>query len=170
MYIPRDGYGSIDVLLESPVAFFSHRHAAYLAGLGTFGVNNMLLTREFGPRIRFGSVLTSAILPPTHPIMAGQLCTRCMECVLNCPSSALNPEDYPNGITDTYACAAISATLNKRYAAPCGICIKVCPVGEDRKFYRREDIGIYRDRNTSPGLHQAWDHVRAYGVRSGKEI
>ncbi|MDD3111610.1 MAG: epoxyqueuosine reductase, partial [Methanofollis liminatans] len=29
--VPRDGYGGIDVLLERPIAFFSHRHAALLA-------------------------------------------------------------------------------------------------------------------------------------------
>ena len=44
VFVPRDGYGSIEVLLEKPLAFFSHRHAAYCAGLGTFGVNNMILT------------------------------------------------------------------------------------------------------------------------------
>ena len=33
MPIPRDGYHGLDGLRESPNAFFSHRHAAYLAGL-----------------------------------------------------------------------------------------------------------------------------------------
>jgi len=37
IYLPRDAYGDIDVLLEKPFAFFSHKHAAYLAGLGSFG-------------------------------------------------------------------------------------------------------------------------------------
>jgi epoxyqueuosine reductase len=56
--LPRDGYGSISVLKENPVAFFSHRHAAYLAGLGNFGVNNMILTPGYGPRVRFTSIFT----------------------------------------------------------------------------------------------------------------
>ena len=34
IFLPRDEYGSIKVLLENPIAFFSHRHAAFLAGLG----------------------------------------------------------------------------------------------------------------------------------------
>ncbi|HSQ94014.1 MAG TPA: epoxyqueuosine reductase, partial [Methanoregula sp.] len=58
VWIPRDGYGSVSVLKERPVAFFSHRHAAFLAGLGNFGMNNMLLTPAFGPRVRFASILT----------------------------------------------------------------------------------------------------------------
>jgi|ERR1035437_1477423 epoxyqueuosine reductase len=63
VFIPRDGYGSIQVLVEDPIAFFSHRHATLLAGLGTFGVNNMVLTPEYGPMVRFGSILFSVDLP-----------------------------------------------------------------------------------------------------------
>jgi len=162
VFVPRDGYGNIDVLLKNPVSFFSHRHAAYLAGLGTFGVNNMILTPEYGPRVRFGSVFTTAQLPP-DPVREDQLCIRCMRCVEMCPSSALQKEDYPEGKTDKHACASWSADLNRRYIAPCGICIKVCPVGEDRKRYGREDISVYADRNMDPCLHRAWDHVRRYG-------
>src|SRR5512136_1344117 len=132
--VPRDGYGSIDVLLKNPVAFFSHRHAAFLAGLGNFGVNNMILTPEYGPRVRFGSVLTSAFLPP-DPLKADPFCIRCMRCVHLCPSTALAEKDYPVGITDKHTCASWSAELHKRYISPCGICIKVCPVGDDRKQF-----------------------------------
>jgi len=63
IFVPRDGYAGIKALQKSPVAFFSHRHAAFLAGLGSFGINNMLLTTRYGPRVRFGSVFTSARLP-----------------------------------------------------------------------------------------------------------
>ncbi len=160
--VPRDGYGSIEVLLKNPVAFFSHRHAAFLAGLGNFGVNNMILTPEFGPRVRFGSVLTSAFLPP-DPLMIDPLCIRCMRCVHLCPSFALTELDYPAGTTDKHACASWSAGLNKRYLAPCGICIKVCPVGEDRVLFSRNDVSVYADPEKEPGLSGAWDHVRKYG-------
>ena len=64
IWIPRYGYGSISILKENPVTFFSHRHAAFLAGLGNFGLNNMLLTEKFGPRIRFASIFTAADIPP----------------------------------------------------------------------------------------------------------
>lgn len=53
------------------------RHAPYLAGLGSFGVNNVLLTPEFGPRVRFASVFTTAEFPP-DPVIDADLCTRCI--------------------------------------------------------------------------------------------
>ncbi|MBP2132503.1 epoxyqueuosine reductase QueG [Methanomicrobium sp. W14] len=164
--VPRDGYTGIDVLLEKPVAFFSHRHAAFLAGLGNFGVNNMLLTPEYGPRVRFGSVFTAACLPP-DPLMEEELCCHCMACVRMCPVSALNGGgNYPESLTDKKACAENSARLEKRRLAPCGICIKVCPQGKDRTYYDRKNIVIYDDNNEiRPELKKAWEHVRSYGTK-----
>ena len=69
-------------------AFFSHRHAAVLAGLGEFGLNNLLLTPDYGPRVRLNSVITRAELEPDPlyegpPICPGEecgLCLRAHEC------------------------------------------------------------------------------------------
>jgi len=158
VFVPRDGYGSIEVLQKNPIAFFSHRHAALLAGLGTFGVNNTLLTPEYGPRVRFGSVLTAADLPP-DPMLAEDLCTRCMLCVDACPAGALDRRDYPEGLTDKAACARNSAELARRHISPCGICIKVCPVGGDRRHYGRNAPGGGED----PRRIRAREHVRKYG-------
>lgn len=162
VFVPRDGYFGIKALLKNPVAFFSHRHAAYLAGLGNFGVNNMLLTPEFGPRVRFGSVFTSAELEPDL-LQKDQLCTRCMRCVKMCPAEALDEKDYPKGLTDKKSCAEHSDELNRQGISPCGICIKVCPVGEDRQLYGRMDASIYSRRDRFPQGHRAWEHVRYYG-------
>jgi len=163
VWVPRDGYGSISVLKEKPVAFFSHRHAAYLAGLGNFGINNTLLTPEFGPRVRFASIFTAADIPP-DPVIEDPLCIRCMRCVSACPVNAIDGKDYPSGLTAKKACATRSEDLNKRFISPCGICIRVCPVGRDRALYHREDMGMYDegDARFSP-YHRAWDHVRSYG-------
>ncbi|WP_233083750.1 4Fe-4S binding protein [Methanococcoides orientis] len=162
IFVPRDGYGSIKVLLDNPVAFFSHRHAAVLAGLGNFGVNNTILTPEYGPRIRFGTIFTTAELEPDN-IMEKQLCNHCMRCVRMCPSNALAEKNYPEGITDKKACASFSDELNKREISPCGICIKVCPIGEDRKTYGRENASMYKKKDEFKKYHNAWEHVRSYG-------
>ncbi|NMB77766.1 MAG: epoxyqueuosine reductase [Methanomicrobiales archaeon] len=165
VWIPRDGYGSISTLKENPVVFFSHRHAAYLAGLGTFGINNTLLTEDYGPRVRFVSIFTSAEIPP-DPVLTGQLCTRCMRCVQACPVHALPGKDYPSGLTGKRLCASRSEALFKRSISPCGLCIRVCPVGKDRERYGRTDPAIYDE--TDPrfsNYHRAWDHVRSHGTR-----
>ena len=122
----------------------------------------MILTPEYGPRIRFGSILSTANLP-ADPLLDDHLCIHCMRCVDMCPSEALNKEEYPEGLTDKKACATYSAALNERYVSPCGICIKVCPVGEDRKLYGRVDSSIYSRRDRFPEEHRAWEHVRKYG-------
>ncbi|HSV41808.1 MAG TPA: 4Fe-4S binding protein [Methanomassiliicoccales archaeon] len=165
IYIPRDGYGSLGVLKDRPMAFFSHRHAAYMAGLGTFGHNNMLLTRDYGPRVRFTSIFTAAEIAPDQ-MMNEQLCIRCGRCVKACPVNALAGKDYPQVLTDKEACRQRSEELLRRYISPCGICIKVCPVGNDRKLYGREDMSIYKDESEPTPLHDAWKHVRSY---SGKQ-
>jgi epoxyqueuosine reductase len=162
MFIPRDGYGSGLVLRDNPVAFFSHRHAALLAGLGTFGVNNTLLTPEYGPRVRFGSVFSTAVLPP-DPLIEEELCTRCMSCVRMCPAGALDEADYPDGLTNKMACLSHNIALGTRYISPCGICIRVCPVGRDREEFGREDPSLYTNKEKYPLHHRAWEHVRAYG-------
>lgn len=65
-------------------------HAAVEAGLGTLGLNLMLLTPEFGPRVLLGAVLTSAELQPDrpldHPLCLGEACGRCL---LACPADAI---------------------------------------------------------------------------------
>ena len=162
VFVPRDGYLGIKSLLKNPVAFFSHRHAAFLAGLGNFGINNMLLTPEFGPRVRFGSVFTKAQLP-SNPLLTEKLCNGCLRCVKMCPAQALGDRDYPEGLTDKNRCLAHSSELNQQGVSPCGICIKVCPIGEDRKLFGREDSSIYTRKEIFPDEHRAWEHVRRYG-------
>ena len=90
----------------------------------------------------FGTIFTTAKLEPDD-IIEKRLCNHCMRCVRMCPSNALVEKDYPEGITDKKACATFSDELNKRDISPCGICIKVCPIGEDRKPYGKEDASIY---------------------------
>jgi len=130
VYIPRDGYHGLAGLRQMPSAFFSHRHAAYLAGMGTFGMNNTLLTPKNGPRIRFTSIITSANLPSSGP-MSEDLCIRCKKCVRECPAEAISGLDYPGGIIKKQACVERSAELAAKGISPCGRCIAVCPVGSD---------------------------------------
>lgn len=136
--LPRDGYSNVDELIKNPYVFFSHKHAAYLAGLGSFGRHNVLLTKKFGPRVRFNSILTSAVIPEDD-IIDYDLCIKCGNCVDACPLKIIEPielnknnkykENLP--LINKVKCAKRSKVLRKTKISPCGICIKVCPVGDD---------------------------------------
>ncbi len=76
-------------------SFWSHKHVAYLCGLGTFGVHRMLIT-EAGCAGRLGSLVIDADLPAT-PLASGEYCLErrgknCAACVRLCPSGALRRE------------------------------------------------------------------------------
>ena len=47
---------------------FSHKLAAHLSGLGWIGKNCLLITPDFGPRVRFVTILTDAPLPSGIPL------------------------------------------------------------------------------------------------------
>lgn len=69
----------------------SMRHTAFLAGLGEFGWNSLMLTPEFGPRNRFGAVLTTAELDPDPMYHGPRLCdpSKCHICEAMCPTGAI---------------------------------------------------------------------------------
>jgi epoxyqueuosine reductase QueG len=72
---------------------WSHKSAAYAAGLGTFGVHHMLITKA-GCAGRFGTILISAEISPT-PRPTEEFCRykkgeKCLVCVDRCPAGALN--------------------------------------------------------------------------------
>ncbi|MDR0817048.1 MAG: hypothetical protein LBN35_00250 [Clostridiales Family XIII bacterium] len=56
------------------------KDAAVLAGLGCIGKNNLLVTPEYGPRVRCRAVLVSEALPVTVPVRFDP----CEECVMPC--------------------------------------------------------------------------------------
>ncbi len=71
----------------------SMRHCAYAAGLGEFGWHSIMLTPEFGPRNRFGAVLTTAELPADPMYSGPKLCdpSKCHICEKMCPTGAIPP-------------------------------------------------------------------------------
>ena len=52
----------------------------------------MLLTPEFGPRVRVGIIITELELEPDPIMEPGTLCNRCMACVKECPGGCI-PKD-----------------------------------------------------------------------------
>ena len=72
-----------------PDVMISMRIAGYLCGLGEIGYSKMLLTPEFGPRLRVGIIITELELEPDPIMEPGTLCNRCMACVRECPGGCI---------------------------------------------------------------------------------
>ncbi len=69
--------------------------AAVRCGLGERGLSGALLTKEFGPMVRYCFILTDAELAPDAP-KAPHLCDGCGKCVKACPGHAISPEGELN--------------------------------------------------------------------------
>jgi len=100
---------------------WSERHAAYICGLGTFGLSKGLIT-EKGIAGRFGSVITTAAFDVTKRRYKEvyEYCTMCGACIKNCPADAITMEEGKN---QTICAAFVDATAEKykpRYG--CGKC------------------------------------------------
>lgn len=65
------------------------RRAGVRAGLGSYGENGLLVTREFGPAVRISGLVTAADLDADSPLNE-DICDHCKRCVEACPSGALS--------------------------------------------------------------------------------
>ncbi len=167
--LPRDGYGDAGALADKPVALFSHVWAAYYAGLGKVGWNHTLLTRAYGPRQRLISVFTALELEG-DPMVTTDLCTKCLLCQKICPGRAFHGgKDIPYAEMDKFACMANSKRFRTAYRNPCGFCIKVCPVGADRKLFGSTNLKKYFDeaavlaKDPRAKEYRDWVHIRRHG-------
>ena len=87
---------------------WSHRHIAYLAGLGTFGLSDGLIT-ERGKAVRFTSLIVEAPLTPTErPYNSyNEWCLyykngSCGVCMKRCPVHAISPEGHDKQACEEY--------------------------------------------------------------------
>ncbi len=158
---------SLRILREGPEpevfmqGSFDLRLAAVNAGIGEIGVNNNLITAEYGSRLRLGAVITTATLeadPPKQYGVVPDFCVECgYKCIKPCPAGAL-PGD---GAVDHYKCMVMYPqkvspekavdVFKKRYGYPelqlagrmmaftenaphiCATCITLCPMDEARR-------------------------------------
>jgi Uncharacterized Fe-S protein len=112
---------------------FPHKTGAVLSGLGWIGKNGLFIHKDYGPRVRLGTVLTDMELTREGKLLQGK-CASCNRCVNACPALALTGNEWKPGVpresvVDAKAC---SEYMNRNFkhigrGSVCGICIKVCP-------------------------------------------
>ena len=121
--------------------------SAVKCGLGCQGKNTLLITPEYGPRVRLISVLTTAELEVDEPFKE-DFCRNCQRCVDACPTKALEPYNLTINRCMTYSAENSAATdvsedvkvLEKKLVPrptpnsyiECTICMDACPIGKTK--------------------------------------
>jgi epoxyqueuosine reductase QueG len=113
------------------VSRWSHKSVAVIAGLGSFGLHQMVIT-DAGCVGRFGSLVLDAELP-VEPVVPRERCLyfhdgSCLECVQRCPIDALDanqPLDKQRcyqrllGVARTYEGLGTADVCGKCAIGPC---------------------------------------------------
>ena len=110
--------------------------AARLCGLGSIGNSCLFLHKDFGARVRLGTLFTDCpfesprVLPPNP-------CTGCNICRQVCPSGAISGKSWHEGMDrrEFFNAEKCSNYMKSRFkkigrGAVCGICIKNCPLNK----------------------------------------
>ncbi len=133
---------------------------AVKAGLGEYGRNQMVITPEFGPRVRFSKIFTSMPLAADKPRPLGirQYCDICTKCADACPPKALPfgaPEAGGSNPSTIKGVKKWSADCEKCFGywaklkSDCAICMRVCPFNRrpgklDGRLFRWLATGRWR--------------------------
>jgi epoxyqueuosine reductase len=110
---------------------WSERHAAYAAGLGTFSLNDALITPR-GIAHRLGSVITDLQIPPSERPYTHhkENCLfhrngTCGACIARCPVAALSTEGHDKTVCGGYVYGTVTKAVGEAFgvaAAGCGLC------------------------------------------------
>ena len=128
-FLRERGAGSREIYVDNIKR--DDRQAAYNAGLGFWGRNNLLICDELGTYFVIGQIVTDIYIEPDEAQTRG--CADCGECVKACPSGAL--ADFSKEKCVTYMLQSKHELNGEQLAAikksgsvwGCDVCQKVCP-------------------------------------------
>ena len=137
-YIRNLGYRAVASLNDTALSI----PLAVQAGLGQYGRHGLLITPEFGPRVRIAKIFTDLPLHADEPIDFGvtETCNTCRRCSNACPVKAIQ-FDEPAFLNDkiSHIKGVKKWTINAKkcfqfwanQGTDCSICIRVCPYNKD---------------------------------------
>jgi len=132
------------------------------AGLGELSRMGILITPQYGPRVRLSKIITNLPLVADTPIDFGvwKFCQNCLKCASNCPSQAISrdaPTDKPINISNRQGVHRWPVDGVKcfefwsRNGATCSICIRTCPFNKtDTWFHSAVRWGIKHEPWLNP--------------------
>ena len=144
-YIRNLGYQAHASMNDSALAI----PLAVQAGLGEVGRHSLLISEEYGPRLRLGKIFTNMPLVLDQPKKFGvqEFCNICQKCSTACPPKAITfdePSDMVysisnlKGVVKWTTCAEKCFKFWANQNSDCSICIRVCPYNRDfSKWYHR---------------------------------
>lgn len=119
------------------IGTISHKLAANLSSLGWIGKSCLLITPEYGPRVRFATILTDTPVKAGSPI--DNKCYDCTKCVDICPVKAFtgarfNPSEPREARFKAHLCRNYSEKRREKLGEGiCGLCVYICPYGRSSK-------------------------------------
>ena len=117
----------------------SHKAVARLAGIGWQGKSLLIITPQYGPRIRLSTLLTDMPLRTDAPLK--NRCGTCEKCARACPAEAIRnvtaKDRYKTREEALWFSRCVGQTLRFKAmpgigAQVCGVCVQVCPFGKRR--------------------------------------
>jgi epoxyqueuosine reductase len=144
-YIRNLGYEAVASMNDTALVI----PFAIKAGLGEYARNQLVITPEFGPRLRFSKIFTNIPLAYDQPKPMGvkAVCDICTRCADACPVKAL-PFGPPTA--DTKSQSTLKGVVKwssepekcfgywAKLASDCAICLRVCPFNRDfSKWWNR---------------------------------
>lgn len=131
------GLQTMALTYEDSLALIDLKRAAVEAGLGLLGKNNVVVTRRYGPRVRFGAVFVDAEWPADGKLL-DYFCSSCTLCWKACPTKALGPWGFlrERCIAEFAPAPAMAALQDQMEHHPtphtrlqCTACLTACPIG-----------------------------------------
>ncbi|MDB5228756.1 MAG: 4Fe-4S dicluster protein [Bacteroidota bacterium] len=179
-FIRNMGYKAVSSLNDSAQAI----PYAIQAGLAEYGRNGLAITKDYGPRVRFGKIFTNLPLLHDVPQKFGvkEFCEICSKCADACPAKAIpfgmptdqthnqsNIKGIKKWTVDGEKCFSIWANQGTE----CGICVRVCPYNKSNDTWKdRAYFRFFRWLASTRGKRLAlWlDDFLGFGVRKAPHL
>ena len=144
----KKAHGDFEYKISVDGGGLVEKELAVKAGLGFYGKNNLVISREFGSLFFIGYLLTDIEIDKSEmSVPSSECCEGCMECIRACPTSALDSMfDYKKCISYiTQKKGELSTEENRlkgNHLYGCDICQGVCPHNKDKPFELITDIDL----------------------------